>query len=58
MTKSQLIDKLVEYELECFYNNSFENQKQLLASLFQENYKSYDMRDLDNLVYDLTGEEV
>lgn len=58
MNKSQLIDKLVEYELECFYNNSFENQKRLLASLFQENYKTYDMRDLDNLVYDLTGEEV
>ena len=56
--KNLLLEKLVQFDLECFYNNSFKNQERLLTSMFYENYRYYSEQELKNLVFDLLDDEI
>ena len=47
--KNLLLEKLVQFDLECFYNNSFKNQERLLTSMFYENYRHYSEQELKTL---------
>jgi len=54
--KNLLREKLVNFDLDCFYNNSQENQKRILTNLFYEQYRFYSEQELDDLLFGLTGE--
>ena len=56
--KNLLLEKLVQFDLECFYNNSFKNQERLLTSMFYENYRYYSEQELNDLVFDLLDDEI
>ena len=55
-----MIEKLAEFDLECFYNNSFKKQEAELKSIFMEFYGTTSEEVLRNLMIDfnLIEEEV
>jgi hypothetical protein len=38
LNRKEMIEKLAEHDLECFYSNSFKKQEAILKSIFMEQY--------------------
>ena len=60
LKRKEMIEKLAEFDLECFYNNSFKKQEAELKSIFMEFYGTTSEEVLRNLMIDfnLIEEEV
>ena len=55
--RDKKIDRLVNYELDCFYNRSFEDQRQFLKNLFTKEIEDFSINEIDDLIHDFFGDE-
>jgi uncharacterized protein YutE (UPF0331/DUF86 family) len=46
VTREEMIDKLAEIDLDCFYNNSFRKQQAELKSIFVHGYQHLTDKEL------------
>lgn len=52
LNRKEMIEKLAEHDLECFYSNSFEEQESKLKSIFMEFYGTTSEEVLRELMID------
>jgi hypothetical protein len=52
LNRKEMIEKLAEYDLDCFYSNTFEKQEEILKSIFMENYGTTSEEVLHELMID------
>jgi hypothetical protein len=50
LSRKEMIERLAEHELDCFYSNSFEKQEEILKSIFMENYGTTSEEFLHELI--------
>jgi hypothetical protein len=59
LNRQEMLEKIAEYELDCFYNNSFRQQEIALKEILLESYKQMTDVELNDYLIDfnLTEEE-
>ena len=59
LSRQEMLEKIAEYELDCFYNNSFRQQEIALKEILLESYKQMTDVELNDYLIDfnLTEEE-
>jgi hypothetical protein len=60
LKREEMLEKIAEHELDCFYGNSFRQQEIALKEIFSESYKQMTDEELvDYMIeFDLHEEEV
>jgi hypothetical protein len=58
-SREEMLEKIAEYELDCFYNNSFRQQEIALKEILLESYKQMTDVELNDYLIDfnLTEEQ-
>lgn len=60
LNRKEMIERLAEHDLECFYDNSFKRQEAELKAIFMESYGTTSEEILHELMIDydlIEGEE-
>jgi len=52
LNRKEMIEKLAEHDLNCFYSNTFENQEAILKSIFMEQYGTTSEEFLQDMMID------
>lgn len=52
LSKEELIEKLAEHDLDCFYEQSYKWQEDCLRDIFTKDYQGCDLKDLVDLCVD------
>jgi hypothetical protein len=52
LDRKELIEKLAEHDLDCFYSNSFKKQEAILKSIFMEQYGTTSEEFLQEMIID------
>jgi len=51
-SREEMLEKIAEYELDCFYNNSFRQQEIALKEILLESYKQMTDVELNDYLID------
>jgi len=51
-SREEMLEKIAEYELDCFYNNSFRQQEITLKEILLESYKQMTDVELNDYLID------
>jgi len=52
LNRKEMIERLAEHDLDCFYSNSFKKQEAILKSIFMEQYGTTSKEVLHGLMID------
>jgi hypothetical protein len=52
LNRKEMIEKLAEHDLDCFYSNSFKKQEAILKSIFMEQYGTTSEEFLQEMLID------
>ena len=52
LNRKEMIEKLAEHDLDCFYSNTFEKQEAILKSIFMEQYGTTSEEFLQEMMID------
>jgi hypothetical protein len=52
LNRKEMIEKLAEHDLDCFYSNTFKKQEAILKSIFMEQYGTTSEEFLQEMLID------